>query len=106
MTDAGTAEAPTDTRTYLDEVSQKALVARLKRIEGHVRAITRMVEERDWADEILLQVTAVKGALNRFASTLLEDELKACLGCVEDPKELEDRMDRLAKILATMLKQT
>ena len=91
---------------YLTEESKKALVARLARIEGHVRAISKMVDERDWADEILLQVTAVKGALNRFASTLVEDELKACLSQCEDPQEQEERIDRLTRVLATMLKQT
>ena len=91
---------------YLTDESKKALLARLARIEGHVRAISKMVDERDWADEILLQVTAVKGALNRFASTLVEDELKACLSQCEDPQEQEERIDRLTRVLATMLKQT
>ena len=91
---------------YLDDQSKKALMARLARMEGHVRAISRMVDERDWADEILLQVAAVKGALNRFASTLVEDELKACLSHCEDPIEQEERIDRLTKVLATLFKQS
>ncbi len=93
-------------RGYLDDQSKKALMARLARMEGHVRAISRMVDERDWADEILLQVAAVKGALNRFASTLVEDELKACLIHCEDPIEQEERIDRLTKVLATLFKQS
>ncbi|RMH17436.1 MAG: metal-sensitive transcriptional regulator [Gemmatimonadetes bacterium] len=91
---------------YLDEASARALKARLARIEGHVRSISRMIDERDWADEILLQVAAVKGALNRFASTLVEDELKACLFCCDDPEMQEERIDRLTRILATMFKQS
>ncbi len=101
-----TAEPSTVAGTYLDEQSQKALIDRLKRIEGHVRGIQRMVQNRDWADEILLQVAAVKGALNRFAATLLEDELSACLACADDPLELEERTERLTRIMATMLKQS
>jgi DNA-binding FrmR family transcriptional regulator len=101
-----TARASTVASTYLDEQSQKALIDRLKRIEGHVRGIQRMVQNRDWADEILLQVAAVKGALNRFAATLLEDELSACLACADDPLELEERTERLTRIMATMLKQS
>ena len=101
-----TTKASTVASTYLDEQSQKALVDRLKRIEGHVRGIQRMVQNRDWADEILLQVAAVKGALNRFASTLVEDELKACLIHCEDPIEQEERIDRLTKVLATLFKQS
>ncbi len=91
-------------RTYLDQASQQRLLRQLARIEGHVRSIGKKVEERDWADEILLQVTAVKGALNRFGATLLEDELKSCLVCAT-PAEREERIGRLAKVWATMLKQ-
>jgi len=93
-------------RGYLDEEAKKALMARLARMEGHVRAISRMVDERDWADEILLQVAAVKGALNRFASMLVEDELKACLSHCQDPIEQEERIDRLTKVLSTLFKQS
>ena len=90
---------------YLEDRSKRALLNRLARIEGHVRSISRMVEEREWADDILLQVAAVKGALNRFASTLVEDELKACLACAEGAEQ-EERIDRLTAILSTMLKQS
>jgi CsoR family transcriptional regulator, copper-sensing transcriptional repressor len=91
---------------YLDEASAKALKARLARIEGHVRSISRMIDEREWADEILLQTAAVKGAINRFASVLVEDELRSCLQYCKDPDEQEERIGRLTKVLATLFKQS
>lgn len=92
-------------RPYLDAASQKALVDRLARLEGHLRAVRRMVEERRCADDILLQVAAVKAALSRFASVLLEHELEACvLGCMEG--DTEERLARVTKVLATLLKQS
>lgn len=101
---AGSA-SPSVERPYLDPVSQKALTDRLARLEGHVRAIRRMVEERRCADEILLQVAAVKAALSRVASILLEHELEACVvGCMEG--EAEERLARVTKVLATLLKQS
>jgi DNA-binding FrmR family transcriptional regulator len=64
-----------------------------------------MVEERRCADEILLQVAAVKAALSRFASVLLEHELESCvLGCMEG--DAEERLGRVTKVLATLLKQS
>ena len=95
-----------DPRAYLTPESKKALLNRLARIEGHVRGIGRMVEERAWADEILLQVSAVKGALNRFASTLVTEEMTACMLSGNDPIEQEERIERLTRVLATMLKQS
>jgi len=83
----------------------RPLANRLARMEGHVRAIRRMVEERRCADEILLQVAAVKASLNAFAAVLLEGELASCAGsCM--PGEHEERMARVARALAALLKRS
>ena len=99
---------PTTSSAYLGPDAQEALLNRLARIEGHVRSIARMVETRACADDILLQLTAVKGALNRFASTLVEEELKTCFTTCRGAEAdgVEERIDRLVKVLGTMLKQS
>ncbi len=90
---------------YLDAASSKALNDRLARIEGHVRAIRSMVLDHRCADEILLQVAAVKAALSQFSSQILEYELSACMeSCMEG--DSEDRLKKVTKVLATLLKQT
>ena len=92
---------------YLDAESRRALTNRLARIEGHVRALSRMVDERACADEILLQVSAVKGALSRFGAILVEEELGACVAtCMaDDPADAEERVDRLGRVLTSMLRR-
>ncbi len=92
-------------RPYLDDAAQKSLADRLSRLEGHLRAVRRMLLERRCADEILLQVAAVKAALNKFSSSLLEHELKACLESCMDG-DAEERLDRVTKVLTTLLKQS
>jgi len=90
---------------YLDEVSSKALVHRLARMEGHLRSIRQMVLDHRCADEILLQVAAVKAALNQFSSQILDRELKACLeSCMRG--ESDERLKKVTKVLSTLLKQT
>lgn len=90
---------------YLDEASQKALCHRLSRAEGHVRAIQKMVQDQRCADEILLQVAAVKAAVNQFAAALLEQELNACMEtCMAG--DADERLNKVTKVLATLLKQT
>jgi DNA-binding FrmR family transcriptional regulator len=90
---------------YLDPQAKKSLADRLARLEGHVRAVRGMVLERRCADEILLQVAAVKAALNKFSAVLLEHELKVCLdSCMEG--SAEERLDRVTKVLTTLLKQS
>ncbi len=57
----------------------KAVINRLSRIEGHVRSVKQMVEDgRDCAD-ILMQLAAVRSALNKVGRVVLEDHLENCL---------------------------
>jgi DNA-binding FrmR family transcriptional regulator len=58
---------------------QQGVINRLSRIEGHVRAIKRMVEESRDCPDILMQVAAVRSALNGVGRLILEDHLKSCM---------------------------
>lgn len=91
--------------SYLDPDSKKALLNRLARLQGHVGAVGRMVEEERCADEILLQVAALKAALNKFSAVLIDHELKACVEtCMTG--DSEERLERVTKVLSTLLKQS
>lgn len=90
---------------YLAPEAQKALANRLARIEGHVKAVRRMVLEKKCADEILLQVSAVKAALNQFTASMLDHELQVCLhSCMEGTGD--DRLEKVTRVLTTLLKQS
>ncbi len=52
---------------------------RLKRIEGQVRGITRMVEEERYCIDVLTQVRAARAALARVETALLKDHLNHCI---------------------------
>jgi DNA-binding FrmR family transcriptional regulator len=57
----------------------KAVVNRLSRIEGHIRSIKQMVEDgRDCAD-VLIQLSAVRSAVDKVGRVVLEDHLESCL---------------------------
>lgn len=57
----------------------KAVVNRLSRIEGHVRSIKNMVEEGRDCSEVLIQIAAVRSAINKTGKVVLEDHLESCL---------------------------
>ena len=59
--------------------SKDAYHARLRRIEGQVRGLQRMVEEEKYCIDILTQVSAVTKALQSVALGLLEDHLGSCV---------------------------
>jgi DNA-binding FrmR family transcriptional regulator len=64
-------------RGYTQE--KDAYLRRLRRIEGQVRGIARMVEEDVYCIDVLTQVSAVTRALQAVALGLLEDHLAACV---------------------------
>ena len=58
---------------------QRALAARLASIEGHVKAIKRMVDEDVYCIDVLKQTYAVERALQRFEAELLRGHLASCV---------------------------
>jgi len=58
---------------------RKKVLDRMSRIEGHVRGIKKMVEEDRGCPELLIQIAAVRAALDRVGQIVLEDHMEACL---------------------------
>ena len=65
--------------THRASDNKSKLVNRLNRLEGQIRGIKSMVEEDVYCDDILIQVAAVKSALDAFSSSLFEEHLKTCV---------------------------
>ena len=90
---------------YLTPEAQKGLADRLARIEGHVRSVRQMIIDHRCADEILIQIAAVKAALNQTAATLIDSEMRSCVNtCMEGSSDV--RLDRVPKALAAVLKSS
>ena len=86
--------------------SKDALLKRLRRVEGQVRGIARMVEEDKYCIDILTQVSAATKALESVALSLLGDHLSHCVaeasaegGAVADEKirEANEAIARLVR---------
>ena len=82
---------------------RKEVINRLSRIEGHVRGLRKMVQEDKDCPDILLQVVAVRAALNQVGRILLEDHMETCVlqaakeGTTE--KALEDLKAALVRFI-------
>lgn len=90
------------TEAHRHEHHQQVL-NRLARIEGHVRAIKKMVEADKPCPDVLVQIAAVRSALNGVGRVILEDHLQSCMvEAVEkdDYKQsLQDLKDSLNKFI-------
>ena len=82
------------------------LMARLRRVEGQVRGVQRMVTDDAYCIDILTQIAAANSALKKVAVALLEDHIRHCIvegtarsGSEREVKVLEasSAIDRLMK---------
>ena len=82
---------------------QKKLVTRVKRIEGQVRGIQKMVEDDLYCPDILVQVSAVTSALNSFNKELLACHIRGCVA--NDIRQGKDEsIDELVTVLQKLMK--
>ena len=87
------------THGYVRSDAKDALAKRLKRIEGQVRGLQRMVDEERYCIDVLTQIAAVNAALDGVALKLLEDHVRHCVreGGDEKVTELVDAVARLVR---------
>lgn len=82
---------------------QKELLTRLRKAEGQIRGIQRMVENDAYCPDILIQVSAVTSALNSFNRELLACHIKSCVS--EDIRSGRDEaVDELVRVLQKLMK--
>ncbi len=60
------------------ETKQRAL-ARLRRIEGQVQGVQRMVEDDKYCVDIMLQISAIQGALEQVSKILMQRHIESCV---------------------------
>ena len=82
---------------------RKEIQNRLSRIEGHVGGIRKMVnEERDCA-ELLIQIAAVKAALDKVGKIILEEHLESCLVEAINSGDYVEQLQALKEALSKIL---
>jgi CsoR family transcriptional regulator, copper-sensing transcriptional repressor len=88
----------TDTPARGYSATKDQLRKRLRRIEGQVRGIQRMVDEDRYCVDIVTQVSAIQAALDKVAIALLDDHARHC---VMDAGE-DDRADKTEELMAAV----
>ena len=84
----------------MDEETQK-ISNRLRSIEGHVRGVTRMVDNGDYCIDIVNQVNAIQAALQKVNSLVLDRHLHTCVTTVirgDDVDERERVIDEIMNV--------
>ncbi len=88
---------------FKDPTAQKKLLTRLRRAEGQISAICRMVENEQYCVDILLQISAVQGALGKAGQLLLGSHVETCVATAFETgskKEREKSIDELMEVFS------
>lgn len=96
--------APTSAHNHNhDPTHTREVVNRLARAIGHLQKVKQMVEDGEDCSQVLVQLAAVKSALNSTGKVILKDHLEHCIvhavedGDTEMLTELSDAIDRFVK---------
>jgi DNA-binding FrmR family transcriptional regulator len=84
--------------THLEELS------RLDKIEGQIRGIKKMIEEKRYCIDILTQLSAVAGAIKKVELNILTRHLKGCVHQSFSEGNLKDREEKIEEIIALLEK--
>ena len=79
----------------MNEPSKRSLQARMRRIEGQVRGVARMIDEDRYCVDVITQLQAIRAALKRVEEAVLKDHVAHC---VEHAIATGDRDDQRRKV--------
>jgi CsoR family transcriptional regulator, copper-sensing transcriptional repressor len=96
------AESNIETQPYGYLADKDALLKRLRRIEGQVRGIERMVEEERYCIDILTQISAATTALDSVALKILGEHVQSCVAGALASGDQEAAQAKSGELLAAV----
>jgi DNA-binding FrmR family transcriptional regulator len=83
----------------LCESERKKVVTRIKRVEGQVAGIRRMIDEEKYCVDVLLQISAVQGALARIGEKVLGAHIETCVSRALASDDEEERQMKIEELM-------
>jgi DNA-binding FrmR family transcriptional regulator len=89
----------------MNDASRRSATSRLKKIEGQVRGVLRMVEQDRYCVDVLTQISAIRAALHKVEEEVLKDHVAHCVAhafSTGDVVEQQHKVDELVSVLARL----
>lgn len=89
-----------------DAQTKQKLKNRLRRVQGQVGGLLRMLDEDAYCVDLLLQLAAVQGALGKVSEQLLASHVRTCLAeaCESGRREQQQKLDELVDVFSRFRK--
>ena len=78
------------------------LMKRLRRIEGQVRGISKMVDENRYCVDVITQISAVRAALRRVEEAILKDHVAHCVEHAIESGNTKDQRQKIAELMEVL----
>ena len=90
----------------MQTATKAAVLKRLRRIEGQVRGLSRMVEEDRYCIDIMTQISAVSAALRNAEEKILGDHLSHCVEHAIASGDKDDQRKKISEIIEVLGRST
>lgn len=91
-----------------EEKNKRDLIIRLRKIEGQVKGIEKMIENDACCKDVVVQIAAVRAAVNKIGGLMLESYAKNCVSynniCLVQDEDREKKVDDLISTLMMFVK--
>ena len=90
----------------MNQHTKAAVAARLRRIEGQVGGLLRMVEDDRYCVDILTQVQAVRAALHKVEAAILQDHVGRCVAHAFAAGDADEQRRKVEELVTTVGRMT
>jgi len=88
--------------SIMQQDTKAAVMKRLKRIEGQIRGLARMVEDDRYCIDIVTQISAARAALRRAEEEILRDHVGHCVEHAIASGDKDDQREKIAEIMSVL----
>lgn len=87
-----------------DQEARKSILIRLRRVEGQVRGVQRMIENEADCGEIMNQIAAIKSAVSQVGLLVFENHARECIARSMQADDNEKSFDEIIKMMGRFIK--
>jgi CsoR family transcriptional regulator, copper-sensing transcriptional repressor len=90
----------------MHDVTKTEVTRRLRRIEGQVGGLLRMVEDDRYCVDVLIQINAVRAALHKVEEKILGDHVSHCVAAAFATGDVTDQRHKVEELITTIGRMT
>ena len=91
---------------YIHDNNRESILLRLRKIEGQIRGIQRMIEEGRYCIDVVMQLTAAESALHGVSEIILKNHLQTCVLAAfrsDNETDCQEKVDELMRVYGKLM---